>query len=664
MSSLFMTDRLQDTVTAMDDDTSTSTPSIESNNMYSNALQTLKKSRIKRKKVSSTSTLGNSPQEYHRSNTPSSSQQQQQQQPFSMIPSSILPLPPLPWGTAIDNRDNDNNTWFHTVQTFGEQILSQLQTLIVPPASSSSSLNKNQVTIDALNKQTEQKKLTATATVRKNKKKKKNPMPIIGYNAQDIIQHYDRVPWIVLFRLYSISLPFLSWYIQLYMDEHVFHINYQEDIQRQRGVELRQLVIHSQSVALIKSGQALSLRPDLIQNRFWAEELSKLVDAVGGFEDTVAMNILLHEWNAVLLPMVLQHQGGKIEEEDEVKGMASSTTTTTTTTTFSTKTTTEDRLTQIPLQSFPMSSRSTINSSSTFQNNNNINKKKTLLNRIQKITSSSPVLSALIEFENDNYAVASASIGQVYKGRLTDNVSVLTSILGSTKEAMYWKGKMVAIKIQRPDVVESASLDMYLLRRAAEWMSRFRGGDLIGIADTFGTQLFGELDYIREANNCQRFHELYHDGNDIVVPQACLGLTTKKVLVLEWVDGEKGPWKGQMGLDIVQLGLKCSVDQLLNTGLFHGTLQGSHMGEACMDLYDMYSIVCFKSHFLLLCVLFLNEADPHRGNLLRTPEGKLAFIDFGMMADVTEEERYGLIGLAIGLQNKDLSLVTENLLKV
>ena len=53
-----------------------------------------------------------------------------------------------------------------------------------------------------------------------------------------------------------------------------------------------------------------------------------------------------------------------------------------------------------------------------------------------------------------------------------------------------------------------------------------------------------------------------------------------------------------------------------------------------------------------------------RGNLLRTPDGKLAFIDFGMMADVSEEERYGLIGLAIGLQNKDLSLVTENLLKV
>ncbi len=53
-----------------------------------------------------------------------------------------------------------------------------------------------------------------------------------------------------------------------------------------------------------------------------------------------------------------------------------------------------------------------------------------------------------------------------------------------------------------------------------------------------------------------------------------------------------------------------------------------------------------------------------RGNLLMTPDMKLAFIDFGMMADVNEEDRYGLVGLVIGLQNKDLPLITENLLKV
>lgn len=57
-------------------------------------------------------------------------------------------------------------------------------------------------------------------------------------------------------------------------------------------------------------------------------------------------------------------------------------------------------------------------------------------------------------------------------------------------------------------------------------------------------------------------------------------------------------------------------------------------------------------------------SDPHRGNLLKTPDGKLAFIDFGMMADIDEEDRYGLFGLVIGLQTRDLPLVTENLLKV
>ena len=52
------------------------------------------------------------------------------------------------------------------------------------------------------------------------------------------------------------------------------------------------------------------------------------------------------------------------------------------------------------------------------------------------------------------------------------------------------------------------------------------------------------------------------------------------------------------------------------------------------------------------------------GNLLRTPDGRLAYLDFGMMADIDEKDRYGLFGLVIGLQNKDLPLVTENLLKV
>jgi len=54
-------------------------------------------------------------------------------------------------------------------------------------------------------------------------------------------------------------------------------------------------LVRSKSVALIKSGQALSLRPDLLKSKIWAEELGKLVDEVGSFPDLDAMNIMRDE---------------------------------------------------------------------------------------------------------------------------------------------------------------------------------------------------------------------------------------------------------------------------------------------------------------------------------------------------------------------------------
>jgi predicted unusual protein kinase regulating ubiquinone biosynthesis (AarF/ABC1/UbiB family) len=283
------------------------------------------------------------------------------------------------------------------------------------------------------------------------------------------------------------------------------------EIQRQRGRELRDLLINSNSVALIKSGQALSLRPDLVLNPYWAEELGNLVDAVGAFPDKVAMKILRSELSDLRLRI----------ENSRLRG--------------------EERA--------------------------NINKNlSNKLSKAQKMVMADSVLS-LFEFYNDNKAVASASIGQVYKARIRPGPQLEAAI--GAKEALKWGGKMVAVKVQRPDVVGSASLDMYLLRRTTTWLSKVRGGNLPKIADAFGMQLFGELDYIREANNCERFRELYGDFDDVVVPAACTPLTRQRVLVLEWIDGEKGPWKGDSALEMVSIGLRCSVDQLMNTGLFH-----------------------------------------------------------------------------------------------
>jgi aarF domain-containing kinase len=307
----------------------------------------------------------------------------------------------------------------------------------------------------------------------------------------------------------SFRSTIIGWYFRLLMDK-AMGIDQKEDVQRKRGAELRHHLVESKSVALIKSGQALSLRPDLIRNKYWAEELGKLVDAVGAFPDIDAMHIVRHEL--------------------------------------------QDLLPRLDV------------SKATWQNErkNRLSKKPT--SNLQKLVESDPILS-VFEFYNDYRAVASASIGQVYKARIRRGRQ-LEAMIGA-EQAARWGGRIVAIKVQRPDVEASASLDMYLLRRTAMWLSKIRGGNLPKVADAFGMQLFGELDYNREANNCERFRELYATWDDVDIPEACTVLTRRRVLVMSWQDGEKGPWSGQDGIEIVRTGLRCAVDQLMNTGLFH-----------------------------------------------------------------------------------------------
>ena len=193
-------------------------------------------------------------------------------------------------------------------------------------------------------------------------------------------------------------------------------------------------------------------------------------------------------------------------------------------------------------------------------------RKKDAVSQIEKVVANDPILS-LFEFYNGNLAVASASIGQVYKAKLRRGPQLEAAI--GKENAAKWGGRVVAVKVQRPDAAASASLDMYLIRRTATWLSKVRGGGLPDIADQFGMQLFGELDYVREAYNCERFRELYGNWKNVMVPDVCTALTRKKVLVMEWVEGEKGPWPGKEGIKMVKIGLKCSVDQLMTTGLFH-----------------------------------------------------------------------------------------------
>ncbi|MGF1492015.1 MAG: ABC1 kinase family protein [Microcoleaceae cyanobacterium] len=212
--------------------------------------------------------------------------------------------------------------------------------------------------------------------------------------------------------------------------------------------------------------------------------------------------------------------------------------------------------------------------------------------------------------------IAAASLGQVYKGKLKT-------------------GEAVAVKVQRPGLSQRIALDIYILRRLAIWPNRnlsFVRSDLVAIMDEFGERIFEEMDYTHEGRNAERFKQLYSYLPDIRVPKIYWKYTGRRVLTMEWVTGTKLTNLekiAEQGIDaryLIEVGVQCSLRQLLEHGFFH--------------------------------------ADPHPGNLLASPDGKLVYLDFGMMSEVKPPQRYGLLEAVVHLVNRDFEGLANDYVKL
>ncbi len=186
----------------------------------------------------------------------------------------------------------------------------------------------------------------------------------------------------------------------------------------------------------------------------------------------------------------------------------------------------------------------------------------------------------------DREAAAAASIGQVHRAALPD-------------------GREVAVKVQYPGVADAIRADMQnagLIMRMAKALAP--GLDAKAAAEELKERVMEELDYELEAQSQRAFARGYRDHPFIHVPEVVTRLSTTRVLVSEWVDG--------VGFDEV------------------AALPAAER--------DRFGEIVFRFCFGSIYHLQHFNADAHPGNYLLMPDGRVAFLDFGMTKQLDSDQ--------------------------
>lgn len=207
---------------------------------------------------------------------------------------------------------------------------------------------------------------------------------------------------------------------------------------------------------------------------------------------------------------------------------------------------------------------------------------------------------------------AAASLGQVHK-----------AVLAST-------GQTVAVKVQRPNIEQLISLDLSTLRFVIWIITHLVDTkdfiDLWALFREFRRTVYEEVDFTAEGTNAQRFAEMFQDNPAIYIPQVYDRYMTRRVLVLEWIDG-------------IKINDYATLDSL-----------GINRLEAATRTVQAYFHQFFDVGFF--------HADPHPGNIFvmrgSDPDNPvIAFLDFGMVGTITPRLKKLLRELFVSLVTRD-----------
>jgi ubiquinone biosynthesis protein len=234
--------------------------------------------------------------------------------------------------------------------------------------------------------------------------------------------------------------------------------------------------------------------------------------------------------------------------------------------------------------------------------------------RIVETELKKPIAELFREFADA--PVASGSIGQVY-------------------HAVLQTGEAVVVKVKRPDIEKIMMADLDLLDPLAglvervEELKAFRPRMIV---EEFRRSVRRELDFVSEASFTAKIAEELADNPRVRCPAVYWDLTTSSVLVLERLPG--------VSLNRKQELAAMAVDRK----------------QLARDLAEVFLHQFFKSG--------LFHADPHPGNILVTPEGKIGLVDFGMAGRLDPDLRRALGTSLIALTRRDLDIITDIYLEI
>lgn len=229
----------------------------------------------------------------------------------------------------------------------------------------------------------------------------------------------------------------------------------------------------------------------------------------------------------------------------------------------------------------------------------------------------------------DETPIASASIGQVHRVVLPD-------------------GRLAVVKVQRPDLAQEFYRDLGFMRLVARSglkinaflrrfsedpavppPTRFDFKNWLDMSSEFGRTLFAEIDYLVEGRNADRMRRLLRDKPEVKIPRVIWKYSAYRVLTLEYIEAIKIDRVEELrerGIDLELVAtrlINCYLEQIVLKGFFH--------------------------------------ADPHAGNLAITESGSIVIFDFGMIGELTENQRMSLLSCVVAVIKRDADQLVKSL---